>query len=60
MSFPAKFRGECVQCGLNIKVDDLIERTADGWAHETCPEVDSEPTCPRCWLIHPKGACDRE
>jgi hypothetical protein len=46
VSFPAKYAGQCVECGCRIQVDDEIERgTEGGYVHVTCPEdIPTKPT----------------
>ena len=75
MSIPARYSGVCVECGERWQPGDLIradkyhDRGKALWTHDVCPDpiIDAlmapartgEISCPTCFLIHPKGACDR-
>jgi hypothetical protein len=74
-AFPAKYFGTCPACGGPWRQGDMIRRhgTTDPpasrpiWGHDICPESEDptelkagEEVCTKCWLVHPKGACDRE
>lgn len=65
--FPAKYAGDCVDCGGPITVGQLITGTPGvAYAHATCPDdpdVDLTLTipaghtlCPRCFCYH-AGEC---
>lgn len=56
MAFRAKYPGECVQCGDDIHVGQMIEYNDDDeLQHCLCPEsLDSlngkpKPVCPKCF-----------
>ena len=55
MTFPARYPGTCVECGVRFHVGDPIRRADDdeGWVHASCdtrsPDRDETP-CQRCWL----------
>lgn len=64
----AAFSGYCRRCGLRYPPRTPIVMSADGlgWVHAACPggpvmrpAQPGEVVCPDCFLIHPKGACDR-
>ena len=61
MTFPARYPGTCVECGVRFHVGDPIRRADDdeGWVHTSCdtrsPDRDETP-CQRCWLT----ICDCE
>ena len=72
MSIQARYSGYCPECGERWQPGDLIrsdDREPNGlpiWAHAVCPYTPDpttinpgEQVCTDCWLIHPKGACDR-
>lgn len=71
MSIPARYSGVCPECGERWQPGDLIRSAAQPiwptvWTHAVCPDVPDpdairpgEQVCTDCWLIHPKGACDR-
>lgn len=70
MTLTARFSGTCHECGQRWQPGDLIraDQPERGvlpiWQHATCPETpddrDAQRTpCERCFLIHPKGTCDR-
>ena len=53
MTFPARYPGECVECGVRFHVGDPIRRADDdeGWVHTSCTEDHPDPEpCPQCWL----------
>ena len=60
----AKYPGECPGCEQTFQPGTPIRIEGGDWYHEACPppaeEVKpGEEACPVCWLIHPKGECDR-
>lgn len=64
MSFPARFPGRCASCTERVHEGDPIRMTDNGAVHDDCVDVEPEerpepPVCQTCWLVHPKGACDR-
>lgn len=59
----AIYTGWCRGCDRRIEVGEDIRRTEEGYAHAGCPEfltTKVEQVCLVCWLVHPKGACDRD
>ncbi|MCU1441105.1 MAG: 66, gp66 [Rhodoglobus sp.] len=65
MTFLAKYRGACVDCDDGVNPGEEVQYRGEGddrvLAHVTCPEARVEtvvPACPKCWLMHPDGACD--
>ena len=72
MTIPARYSGMCPDCGERwqpgdlIRTDQLNDVGLALWTHATCPDVPDisavrpgEVICTDCWLIHPKGECDR-
>lgn len=62
MSFTAKFRSECPDCGETIRRGDEVEfNSADEVTHVICPDVDTRPAdrvCPECFTELPvTGVC---
>ena len=60
----ARYPGKCADCGEYWPEGTPIRHVDEGWVHDACSDRlsdvrRSETTCPRCWLVHPKGACDR-
>lgn len=53
----AQHPGVCADCDEHFDVGTRLRSTADGWAHEVCPDVDdltpTGPVCDRCWLTRP-------
>ena len=74
MTIMARFSGWCSECGERwqpgdlIRSDQLNDVGMSLWTHAVCPDpiVDAlmapartgEVSCPACFLIHTKGACD--
>lgn len=72
MTIRARYSGLCPECGGRWEPGDAIDTVEPGnlsrWVHAVCPDDDtSDPTvlkpheivCPDCFLIHPRGVCDR-
>ena len=72
MSITARWSGYCSECGERWQRDDPIRPVVVGcehmerWVHDACPDAPDpdalrpgETVCTDCWLVHPKGACDR-
>ena len=72
MSWEARYPGACDVCREYYPEGTRIERVPDThtslkarYQHAGgCPDVtgdppDIHPVCPRCWLVHPPGDCDR-
>jgi len=65
MTITARYSGICPECDERWQPGDLIQAGPNtGWQHAVCP--DPTPTlrageirCRTCYLIHPKGECDR-
>lgn len=70
-AFPARYNGRCGSCGEPIREGDPIRfdaESATNFVHDDCgaaetrapdPLAAEHPVCPKCWLTHPEGACDR-
>lgn len=60
MSFEAKYRGVCADCGSRIEPGQTVEYDEeDELVHTDCVPtgpVRSAPPCERCWLVH-AGEC---
>ena len=59
MTFPARYPGECSECGAPIHIGEPIARAdAYGWTHASCADDDRRDPEPRrrCWLT----ICDCE
>lgn len=73
MTLMARYSGTCPECDQRWQPGDLIrsDRSEPSglpvWCHASCPQDEADLTlppgvteaCPACFLIHPKGACDR-
>jgi hypothetical protein len=63
--FKARYPGTCDDCDGRIKPDDLVAfNSLNELVHLDCPDPlpkarPGETSCPRCFLIHPEGECDR-
>ncbi len=53
-AFPAKYPGQCPECGLPFWPGDLIVRRGSGWGHAECPPIDQgiENALLRWWNDH--------
>lgn len=63
MAWEAKYGGTCHACGRPITMGaDRVKWADDGVhvLHEGCTEKALPAPCPRCFLVHPDGACDYE
>ena len=69
-AFPANYDGHCAGCPERIHVGQLIESTADGYAHADCAaelaaadaaelraDAEADGPCPTCFMI---GRCPCE
>lgn len=60
--FPAKYAGECADCGEQFQVGEHIKRAGDWYAHGNCAaelmQASARPVCGKCWLeVPPSGEC---
>jgi len=65
VTFPARYPGRCGACSERIHEGDPIKMVDDVAVHDDCDTLPAiplreNPVCPKCWLTHPKGACERE
>lgn len=60
MPFPARFHGNCVECGSEIEPGNLIRAADGGYAHDECEPVRdrAEQVCSEHWLVQPCGECE--